>query len=181
MLQNILPASLLAAKLEHALASDINDLYFVSHNAKSFLYGMGKAEKGYRFVLSQDGVISDKLMLAAAELEGFQANEGDLNSIYIKHADYDVRIDAMPIDKYLLRSAFAGDGMALHVVSGRLIVLPEYLTMNPIEQIRDIRSPGLPHNKMLEDTKEALDWKLNHRSKLQDFQTAATELAARLK
>lgn len=179
MLQNILPASLLAAKLEHAFEGDINDLYFVGHNARAFLYGLPRPDKGYHFVMSTDSAFSNKVMLACQDIEGFQ-NEGDLHEIYIKGADYDVRIDAIPVEKYLLRSAFAGDGVALNVVSGRLVIIPEYLSMNPIEQIRDKGGVGLPANKMLEDTKEALAWKLDHRSKLESFQKEVTALAATL-
>lgn len=183
MLDNILPPGLITAKLQDALDTEVNDLYFVGHNARAFLYKFPFPEKGYHFVLSYNGAISNRLMLKCEELfpTEFKKDEGDLSSIFIKGDTFDVHIDAIPIDHYLLRSVFAGDGISIHVVSGRLLVIPEYLTVQPNQQIRDENSIGLPESLMLADTKEALDWKLNHRGKLTSFKTQVDEYAKLLR
>lgn len=182
MLTNLLPANVITAKLEHALDTEVNDMYFVGHNARSFLYGIPKLEKVYQFVLSHEGSLSTRLMTKLEELlpTEFQKDEGNLTSAYIKSEDFDVRIDALPIDKYLLRAAFAADGVALHVVSGRLIILPEYLTNQPTDKLRGPNALGLPKNPMLADTYEAADWRKAHKAKLETFSGHVTELAAKL-
>lgn len=180
MLKNILPANPITDKLEAAIGRDITNLYFIGHNARNFIYGFEKEDKGYQFILSTDGMLPSHIMLAAESIEGFQRDEGNLHDIYVKNAKFDVKITAKPIDTYLLSSAFAGDGVAIHVLSGRLIVLPEYLTCNPIQQIRAERAPGLPENPMLYGTKDAREWCQNHKNKLQKFQENVTELAQRI-
>lgn len=177
MLSTILPKHTTTDLLQIALENEVLDLYFVGHNARNTIYGFPKTDKVFQFILSQEGVISGKLLSRMTDIPGYEETAGDLSNIYIRSETFDVDIKAVPIDRYLLRSAFAGDGVAVHVPSGRLLVLPEYLTVPPTEQIRERKAFGIPENPMLEDSTSALAWKINHRTKLESFEKAVTNMA----
>lgn len=171
LLTDILPDKEHAQELMKALGTKADYLYYVGFNAQSFIYGLPSFTSEYNFILT-DGV--DKLQ--DNDLEGYDEDIGDGDAAWFKVGDNFISFIEKPIENHLLGSVFAGDAVVLHVQSGRLLCMPEYLTVPPTQRIRDQYEIGLPTNPLF--TNEEL-WN-NHASKLATFEKGVTDLAAKL-
>lgn len=130
MLNKILPTNDHTTKLADLFKNQ--PLYFVGANARNLMYGFPLSDPTYQFVLAKGDAMIVALGLKA---NGFEPDV--INELVVKltNNDYTVSILVMPLDEFLLTRDLAGDGVALRVSDGRLIVLPEYLTVPPTTQI----------------------------------------------
>lgn len=172
MLNNILPVSEAAEKLETVLRPALDNLYFVGNNARNFIYGFPMADKTFEFIVSQDKDLSE-LKGRARILPGYVSQPETPNEMGANLPFGIVQIKAIPVDRYLLSSVFAGDAVVIHVQSGRMICIPEYLTVKPTTRIREEKQFGLPENALFKDEQGLT----NRRKVLGDFEKATEALA----
>lgn len=169
MLTNILPNNERTQQLQEALASVMNRLYFVGSNARNYVYSFPMTDTEFHFVLSPEAIVPPEL----AKVPGYKW--ADRYHLEFSQPTAKVLINRMrTVDEYILSAGYAGEAFAMHVLTGRILCMPEYLTVAPTGQIRDDITYGMPDSPSLaseEASKKAL-------ADLTKFENATKELAA---
>lgn len=151
MITNILPKDKNSEALQKLLLLSAQSLYLVGENARNFIYGFPVNTPHYRFIADSECV--EQL----GEIDGMEGFDLDGDVLHVQTDKWSVEVVFEPVADYLLSSLVAGEGVAMHVMTGRLICIPEYLTAKPSSVIRAVRAYGLPEARPLtEHDKKAL-------------------------
>lgn len=173
MITNILPKHVLTEKLESLLGNVNEYLYFVGDNARNFIYGFPMVSKNFDFIAYPEASLWKALQGRLRAMPGIQAGISGPDSVKIELPYGYVGISPITTDEFLLSAAYAGDAVAMHVASGRLLCAPEYLTTPPTTIIRRENEFGLPPALLFKDA----DKFAAHREALKVFEEATKELA----
>lgn len=152
---NYLPTSESSAKVAEAFKPYENDLYVVGSAARKQLYGLQTEVNNYDFVISTNEHIVD--VRESLSIKG----ELDDVSWTIDCENFKLKLRAEPIDQFLFKVRFAGDGLAVKVSDGRPLVLPEYMTLPPMVAIIKTEDTDAQNQK---------EWVDNHLVVLAKFQ-----------
>lgn len=123
-----------ATRVAEAINDYAPELYLVGGAARKLTYGLSANTNGYDFVFNVNEY--PDCLIMDLEDAGFKVT-GE-NPYKIDCQSFDMTIRAEPIDWFLLKTPFAGDGMAINCASGRTICTAEFTMLKPTKLVNEV-------------------------------------------